>query len=153
RGQPLALGESRQVTLLPLVAASELEAERAELLHGEDQRRGRADLRHLLDRDQREESAGAEPAVVLGEEEAKDVVLAEELDDVPREVVGRVDLGGARRNSLTGELPDEIAQLSLLVGQDVPGHGGVSLSPRRRPPVLPRGSRSRVTRSGSSPCR
>ena len=112
-----------QVALLLLVAAGELEAERAELLHREDQGRGRADLPHLLDRDQREERAGAEPAVLLGEEEAEDVVLAEQLDDVPGELVGGVDLGRARRDPLARELPDEVAQLPLLVVQDVPGHG------------------------------
>ena len=36
----------------------------------------------------------------------------------------RVDLGGARRDPLARELPDEVAQLPLLVVQDVPGHGG-----------------------------
>ena len=84
RGQPLARGEPRQVALLLLVAAGELEAERAELLHREDQGRGRADLRHLLDRDQREERTGAEPAVLLGEEEAEDVVLADRARRCPR---------------------------------------------------------------------
>src|SRR6266566_9745684 len=112
--------------LLLRVAAGELEAERAELLHREDERRGRADLRHLFDRDQREKGAGAEPAVLLGEEEAEDVVLAEQLDDVPRELVGGVDLGSPRRDSLASELPDEVAQLPLLVAQDVPGHGAES---------------------------
>jgi hypothetical protein len=34
-----------------------------------------------------------------------------------------VDLGGARRDPLARELPDEVAQLALLVVQDVPGHG------------------------------
>jgi hypothetical protein len=120
--QPLARGQLREVPLLLLVGAGELEAERAELLHGEDERRGRADLPHLLDSDQREERSGAEPAVFLGEEEAEDVVLAEELDHVPGELVGGVDLGGPRRDPLARELPDEVAQFPLLVGQDVPGH-------------------------------
>ena len=101
--------------------AGDLEPERAELLHREDERRRRADLPDLLDRDEREERAGAEPAVLLVEEEAEDVVLAEELDDVPRELVRLVDLSRARRDALTRELADEIAQLALLVGQDVPG--------------------------------
>src|SRR5439155_7192495 len=118
--------ELREITLLLLVAARELEPERAELLHREDQRRGGADLPDLLDRDQREERAGAEPAVLLVEEEAEDVVLAEQLDDVPGELVGGVDLGSARRDPLARELPDEVAQLPLLVAQDVPGHGAES---------------------------
>ena len=121
RRQPLAARELRQVLLLLLVGAGELEPERAELLHREDERRRRADLPDLLDRDEREKRAGAEPAVLLVEEEAEDVVLAEELDDVPRELVRLVDLGRARRDPLARELADEIAQLPLLVGQDVPG--------------------------------
>src|SRR5439155_19981522 len=124
--QPLARGELGQVTPLLLVVAGELEAERAELLDREDQGRGRADLSHLLDRDQREERAGAEPSLLLGEEEAEDVVLAEQLDDVPRELVGGVDLGGTRRDPLARELPDEVTQLPLPVARAVPGHGAES---------------------------
>ena len=117
--------ELRQVLLLLLVGAGDLEPERAELLHREDERRRRADLPDLLDRDEREERAGAEPAVLLVEEEPEDVVLAEELDDVPRELVRLVDLSRARRDPLARELADEIAQLALLVGQDVPGHAAI----------------------------
>ncbi len=111
--------EPRQPALLLLVAAGELEPERAELLHREDQAARRADLRDLLDRDQREQRPGAEPAVLLGEEEPEDVVLAEQLDDVPRELVRRVDLGRARRDPLARERADELAQLPLLVGQRI----------------------------------
>src|SRR4029077_13347911 len=120
--QPLAGREPRQVPLLLLVAARELEPERAELLYREDQRRGRADLADLLDRDQREQRAGAEPAVLLREEEAEDVVLAEELHDVPRELVGGVVFSGARRDPLPRQLPHEVAQLPLLAAEDVPRH-------------------------------
>ena len=62
-------------------------------------------------------------AVLLGEEEPEDVVLAEQLDDVPRELVRLVDLGRARRDPLARELPHEVAQLALLAVQDLPGHG------------------------------
>src|SRR5438270_727504 len=60
RAQPLAAREPRQVALLLLVGAGELGPERAELLHGEDQPARRADLRDLLDRDQREQRPRAE---------------------------------------------------------------------------------------------
>ena len=86
-GQPLAARELRQVLLLLLLRPGELEAERAELLHREQQAARRADLRDLLDRDQREQRAGARAAPLLVEEEAEELVLAEELDDVPRELV------------------------------------------------------------------
>ena len=65
------------------------------------------------------------PPYCLVEEEAEDVVLAEELDDVPRELVRLVDLGRARRDPLARERADELAELALLVGQDVPGHAAI----------------------------
>ena len=49
-------------------------------------------------------------------------MLAEELDDVPRELVRLVDLRRARRDPLAGERPHEIADLALLGGQRLPGH-------------------------------
>src|SRR5947207_723525 len=83
----------------------------AALLHREDEAARRADLRDLLDRDQREQRARAEPAVLLVEEEPEEVVLAVELDNVPRELVRLVDLGGARRDPLARQAADEVAQL------------------------------------------
>ena len=53
----------------------------------------------------------------------KMLVLAVELDDVPRELVRLVDLGRARRDALARERADELADLELLVGQRLPGHG------------------------------
>jgi hypothetical protein len=60
--------------------------------------------------------------VLLVEEEPEEVVLAEELDHVPRELVRLVDLGRARGDPLACERPDELADLPLLGGEDVPGH-------------------------------
>ena len=60
--------------------------------------------------------------MLLVEEEPEDAVLAEELDDVPRELVRLVDLGRARRDPLARERPHELADLELLVGQRLPGH-------------------------------
>ena len=105
-----------------LFGARELEAERAELLDGENQAARRADLRDLLDRYQRQQRAGAEASVLLVEEQPEDVVLAEELDDIPRELVRLVDLRSARRDPLARQRPDEVTDLALLVGQLVPGH-------------------------------
>ena len=59
----------------------------------------------------------------LVEREREDVVLAEELDQVPRELRARVDLGRAGRDLLARQGADEVAQLALLDGQGVPGHG------------------------------
>ena len=60
--------------------------------------------------------------MLLVEEEPEDALVAEELDDVPGELVRRVDLRGARRDPLARERAHELAELPLLVGQDVPGH-------------------------------
>ena len=125
RGQHLAGGEAREEPRPLLLRPGELEPERAELLHGEDQPARRADLRDLLDRDEREERPGSRAAVLLVEEEPEDAVLAEELDDVPRELVRLVDLGGARRDALARDRPHELADLELLVGQRLPGHARI----------------------------
>ena len=122
RGQPLAGREPREVALLLLVGAAELEPERAERLHGQDQPARRADLRHLLDRDEREQRARPGAAVALVEEEPEHLVLAEQLDDVPRELVRLVDLGRARRDPVARERADEVADLALLVAQHVERH-------------------------------
>ena len=122
RAQRLAAREPRQPLVLLLAGARELQPERAELLHGEDERRGRAHLRHLFDRDQSHQRPGAEAAVRLVEEEAEDVVLAEELDHVPGELVGGVDLGRPRRDALPRERSDEVAKLALLRCELIPGH-------------------------------
>src|SRR5207245_9611481 len=100
---PPAGGGPREAAPPAVVGARELEAEGTELLDGEDQAARRANLRDLLDRHEGEERAGAEPAVVLVEEEAEELVLTVELDDVPRELVALVDLGGPGRDPLARE--------------------------------------------------
>src|SRR4029079_7037506 len=80
------------------------------------------DLRDLLDRDEREQRSRPGAADLLGEEEAEDPLVAEELDDVPRELVRRVDLGRTGRDPLARHRSNELAQLALLLAQDVPGH-------------------------------
>ncbi len=76
RGQPLAARKLRQEALLLLVRPGQLDPERAELLHGEDQAGRRADLRELLDRDEHHQRAGAGAAVLLLERQPEQVVLA-----------------------------------------------------------------------------
>ena len=100
RGEPLSAREPRQEALLLLVRARELDAERAELLDGDDQAGRRADLRELLDRDEHHQRASARAAVLLLEGQAEELVLAEELDHVPRELGLLVDLGRARGDAL-----------------------------------------------------
>ena len=121
-GENLTGGEPRQEPRHLLLGPGELEPERAELLHREDEPARRTHLRDLLDRDKREERPGAGTAVLLVEQQAEDAVLAEQLDDVPRELVRLVDLGRTRRDALARERADEFADLELLVGQRLPGH-------------------------------
>ena len=61
-------------------------------------------------------------AVLLVGERREDAVLAEELDDVPRELGRLVDLGRARRDPLAGERAHEVADLALLGRQRIVRH-------------------------------
>jgi hypothetical protein len=47
--------------------------------------------------------------VLLVEEEAEDALVAEQLDDVPGELVRGVDLRRPRRDALAGERADVVA--------------------------------------------
>ena len=67
--RPLAAGALRQEALLQLLGAEELDRQRAELLHHQDQRRGGAGLGDLLDRHLQHQRAGA-GAPVLGRRRA-----------------------------------------------------------------------------------
>ena len=74
--QPLPGGESRNVACFLLLRAVEVERDRAESLHREDQAGRRADLRQLLDRDEQHQRAGPGATVALLEREGKDLRLA-----------------------------------------------------------------------------
>ena len=91
---------------------------------------------------------GAGSAVLLVEEQAEDPLVAIQLDDVPRELVGRVDLRSARCDALARERADELAELSLLVAQDVPGH---ARSVRASTEALCRRAAPKATPSGICP--
>ena len=67
----------------------------------------------------------------------EELVLAEELDDVPRELRRLVDLGRARRDPLARERPHELADLALLVGQRVEGAHGFDSRADTRLMVIP----------------
>ena len=128
RGEPLAARELRQEALLLLLGAGELDPERAELLHGDDQPARRADLRDLFDRHERHQCARADSAVLLVVHDPEQVVLAVQLDHVPRKLGARVDLGGARGDALVRERPHELANLALLVGQRIEDAHGANSS-------------------------
>ena len=63
--------------------------------------------------------------MLLVEEQAEDVVVAVELDDVPRELVRLVDLRRPRGDALARERADEVADLALLVAELVPRHAAI----------------------------
>ena len=107
------------------------------------------------------ERARPDPAELLVRERREDPVLAEELDDVPGELGGRVDLGGPGRDPLSGQRAHEVTDLALLGRQAVVQHGssllsGMSISRHgplascAPPPSWPPSSRS-SPRSSSSP--
>src|SRR5205823_5619559 len=100
-----------------LVRTVELDRERAELLDREDERARRAHLRDLLDRDERQQGARADAAMLLVEHDPEEPVRAVELDDVPRELGRAVDLRRPRRDPVTCERPHELANLALLRAQ------------------------------------
>ena len=85
------------------------------------------------------------PALLLVEQEAEDALLAIELDDVPRELVRLVDLRRTRRDPLARQRAHEVAELPLLVGEDVLGHAIESTEQRlwqTASTLLPSGSRT-----------
>ena len=56
-------------------------------------------------------------AVLLVERQREHVLLGEQAADVPRVLVGRVDLRRARRDPLPRELPDHGAEVLMLLGK------------------------------------
>ncbi len=95
-GRPLAARAARQEALLELVGAEQPDRERAELLHHQDQRGRGAGLGDLLDRHVEHQRPGAGAAVLLLERQAEQVLLGEQLAQIPRVLGLGVDLGGPR---------------------------------------------------------
>ena len=130
RRKPLAARQAREVPLLLFLRAVVLDREGAQLLQGEDEAGRGTDLRDLLDRDEHHERPRPGAPEALLEGEAEDLVLAEELDHV-RELARGVDLGGARRDALARERPDELADLALLVGERLVPHARILVAAAR----------------------
>ena len=109
----------RQEALLQLVGAVQLDRQRAELLHHQDQRAGRVDLGDLLDRHVQHQRARARAAVLGRKRQPEDVLLAQQLADVPRVLGLLVDLGRARRDLLARDLADRLTEVEVLLGDRV----------------------------------
>ena len=124
-GDPLSARDLGQETVLLLLGARKPQRERAQLLHGEDEPHRRIGLGDLLHGDEQHQRPRIRPSVALVEGEPEDLVLAQELDHVPREVARLVDLGRAGSDSLTRQGADELADLTLFLGKRVPRHTSI----------------------------
>ena len=91
-------------------------------MHRQDEARRGARPRYLLDGDEHHQRPRVDPAVVLRKGKPEEIVLAEKLDHVLRELGRLVDFSRARGNALTRERPDQVTDLALLVGQRVERH-------------------------------
>ena len=119
RDQGLPARQLREPAGLLLRRAGEQQRQRAELLDGQDQPGRGAGAAELLDGEADRQQLAAEAAVFLGKRQGQDVLGGEELAQVLGELAGPVDLRGAGRDPLVGELADGIAQELLLLGQPV----------------------------------
>ena len=114
-GEISPVAQARQEALLLLVGAEQRDRQRPQLLDHQDQRARGAGHRDLLDRDLEHQRPGAGAAVLGGERKAEDVLLAEQLADVPGVLAGGVDLGGSRGgSSRLAEVPHLLRQLVRL---------------------------------------
>src|SRR5262249_41618013 len=118
-GGDLTRGEARQIAALLLRVAAEDDRIAAEVLHEEDRGGRRAGPRHLLRGETEGQRAGGAAAVLLGDGEPHQALLAEELELIGRVLAGLVDVRGQRRDALAGDLTREVADRSLLVAQVV----------------------------------
>ena len=119
RAGPLAAREPRQDALLLLVGAEELDRQRAELLHHQHQGGRRARARDLLDGDVQHQRAGAGAAVLLVEGQAEEIVLGEQLAQVPGVLGLLVDLLRPRGHARLHHFADGSAQRFEVFGDVV----------------------------------
>ena len=89
----------------------------AERLDRDDEPGRGADATQLLDREAQAQQVGAEAPELLGERDAEDVVVGQELADVLGPFGRSIDRGGPRRDLVVGEDADGVAQEDLLSGE------------------------------------
>ena len=92
-----------------------------ELVHGRDERAGRAGAGDLLDDDHRRDGVGAGTAVRLRDVHGLQVGLDQGVVRLLREPRLLVDLGRVRRDLVVGQLADRLAKRLVLLGQGVGG--------------------------------
>ena len=121
-GELAAAGQVGEPSLLLGVGAGEDDRVAAQRLDGEDERARGADLGDLLDGDVEGQGAPAQPAVLGGEGQGEEVLLAEQLDHVPGELLGLVDLRRPGGDASARQLADRpLHHQLLLVEADVHG--------------------------------
>ena len=111
RAQPLAAGQPRQQLGLLRVGAEQQHRAGAEVLVAEQHPAVGAAARDLLADEREREQAAVEPAVLGRGDGGEDVVRAEQLAHVVRELAARVDLRGARLEVVLGELAHALRDL------------------------------------------
>ena len=124
RDQPLARGEAREPARLLVLAAGDLDRDRAQGLDREHQAGRGARAAELLDRQAQRQQVRAQAAVRLGERDAEDVVLGEQAAHVVGPLAGAVDLGCSGGDTLVGEVADRVAEEHLLLGEAGRSGGG-----------------------------
>ena len=138
----LAAGEARQEPALLLLVPAEDEGITAEVLHQEDRGRRGARPRHLLGGEAERERSRGGAAVLLGDVQSHQPLLAEHLELLGRVLPRLVDVRREGRDTLARNLAREVAHGALLVGQVVELAQRISSS-----------SDSSSWRSRRSPCR
>ena len=72
----------------------------------------------FLDSDDQRERAAADAAIFRGEGNRQDVVLREELLDVPGELSGLIDFGRSGLDPLQAQIVDQLADFLLLLAEE-----------------------------------
>src|SRR4029453_18244583 len=114
-----AAGEAGQMPALLLLVATEDERITAQVLHQEDRGRRRARPRHLLGGEAERERSRGGAAVLLGDVQSHQPLLAEQLELLVWVFAGLVDVRREGRDALARDLAREVTHGALLVGEVV----------------------------------
>ncbi len=102
------------VTALLLLGAGDQQRAGGQAGEEQHERGGVRVLGHFFDGQRQTEDPGAGPSEVLGDAQPGEAGVDEEVEEVQGVLVGVVDLAGARRDALLGELADGGLQLREL---------------------------------------
>ena len=117
RRHDAAFGDDRQEFLALLLGAEVKQRHDEHGVEAGDRRAGRRDLGDFLARDADHRQVAVRAAILFGHPELHQPHFAEQLDDLEREAVGLVDLGGDRRHVLGDHLSDGVAEGQMLFGE------------------------------------